>query len=445
MKTSPTATIIAALREQRFAACPPEVAHAARRALINWFGCALGGSGSDAVVRALDACEPNPSGAPVYGNATRLTLRDAAFINCLASAIYAFDDTHLPTITHPTGPVAAALLAMAHRQPISGSAFMTALLAGIEIQCKLGNALLLHAPRPNSGLYITGITGPVGAAAAIAGVADMDELQCAAAIGLAATQGAGLRATHGAMSGAVVPAFAAAAGLHAALLASAGFSTPPDVLGAQRGFLDIFAPGCDADAALAGLGNHWEILDVSLKPYPCGVVIHPLLDGLGTQALPGADQVDSVEIVVHPTTFALANRPAPRDMFEAVVSAQHWIATRLLERPLGIEALQASQICDPQIASLRHRITLHPASDLALTAFRCTIRLTGGALLRFDGDHARPSLDDTGVDRKFRAQAEPVLGAARASRLLDFLWHIDNAGTDIVRDIDAVVEGRLRR
>src|SRR5204863_7194058 len=154
----------------------------------------------------------------------------AAFVNCLTSTVLSFDDTHLATVTHPTGPVAAALFALGEKQALSGEDFVNALALGIEIECRMSNVLLLPPAQANLGLFITGITGPIGAAAALGRLLHLDEERMAAAIGLAAAQASGFRGTHGAMSAFMVPAHAARTGVSGALLAAKGFGCMDNIL-----------------------------------------------------------------------------------------------------------------------------------------------------------------------------------------------------------------------
>lgn len=114
-------------------------------------------------------------------------------MNCLSSSILAFDDTHLATVTHPTGPVAAALFAFAEKQTVPGEDFVNALALGMEIECRMSNVLLAAPAVSSVGRYITGLTGPIGAAAALGNLLRLDEQRITWAIGLAATQASGFR------------------------------------------------------------------------------------------------------------------------------------------------------------------------------------------------------------------------------------------------------------
>jgi 2-methylcitrate dehydratase PrpD len=103
----------------------------------------------------------------VIGRAERFDAPGAALINCLALAAHAYDDTHLATITHPTGPVIAALLALAEQQAIRGEDFLAALTTGMEIECRLSSTIVAPGLGASGGWYITGVTGSIGAAAAV--------------------------------------------------------------------------------------------------------------------------------------------------------------------------------------------------------------------------------------------------------------------------------------
>ncbi|CAM3778014.1 MmgE/PrpD family protein [Castellaniella denitrificans] len=437
---SATGMMLDALDSGHFAAPPDKITHEAKRALINWFGCALGASQSDALRRAAESA--SPGSVPVYGTDLHKAPIDAAFLNCLSSAVYAFDDTHVPTITHPTGPVAAAILSVAQSgHPVSGPRVMEALIAGLELSCALANAFILHSAAPNFGLYLTGVTGPIGAAVAGAVALDLDRQATGWAIGHAATQAAGLRATHGAMSGMVVPAFAARDGLHAALLAQSGFTSTDEVLSGKRGLFAAYTPDADWAAAFAKLGEVYELERVSYKPYPCGVVIHPLLNTIRKSKLKPLTEgdVERVEVRVNGKTRALVDNPAPKDIFPAIVSGQHWIALALLGESLGIEGLYQEIIDKPAVAALRRKITLVTDDSLPVTDCVITIHVRGKPPIVLDGrgaDASNISLSDEVLVQKYLDQGKLVLQDDRLHDLLDLIMKIEQSadfGQDLGR------------
>ena len=105
------------------------------RAFHNWFGCALGGARELPVLTALAAIREQemPKQATVLGHDLRVDLQNAALLNCMASNLTAFDDTHLASVTHPTCTVASAMLALAERHRTTGADFLLALILGYAI------------------------------------------------------------------------------------------------------------------------------------------------------------------------------------------------------------------------------------------------------------------------------------------------------------------------
>lgn len=412
---------------------PAHIQAESLRAFLNWFGCALGGSGEVIVANAARATEQTGGAgqATVLGRGTRTDAISAGFLNCLSASALAYDDTHLATVTHPTGPVAGPLLAHAETAPMDGRDLLTALAVGIEIQCRMSNVLLMPPAQANLSLYITGVTGPIGAAAALGRVMGFDLPQMRWAMGHAATQGAGFRATHGAMSGLLVPAFGARAGHFAAHLAAAGVECRDNVLEAPKGFVEIYSTGADLGHATRDLGQVWEVMANAYKPYPAGIVVHPALDAcmaVREQMQPG-DRVAAATLHVHPLTMGLADRVHPATAFEAMVSLQHLAACVFLRGVAGIAELRQDAIEDASVAALREHMQGVPDAALARDQARAEVRLADGRVLRAFVEHARGSMDrpmtDAELDRKFLDQAHMVYDPATAGRLLALMRRLD--------------------
>lgn len=143
MATQATADWVASLS---YSSLPSTVVHAAVRSFYNWAGCTVGGSNHPAVLiahKSLSRFFGAPTSALLGSAGVRVDAQHAALLNGIASHVHDYDDTHLETIIHPTGPVAAALLSFAQSldRPVSGAEFITALVAGIEVECKAGLAV----------------------------------------------------------------------------------------------------------------------------------------------------------------------------------------------------------------------------------------------------------------------------------------------------------------
>ena len=409
-----------------YVALPEQIRTEAARAFLNWMGCALGGC-SDPAVEAADAAVAALGGgvqASVLGRARRTDLASAAFLNCLSSTVHSFDDTHLATVTHPTGPVAAALFAYSEQHAVSGEEFVNALALGIEVECRLSNVLLLPPAQANLGLFITGITGPIGAAVALGRLMRFDEQKMRWAIGLAAAQASGFRGTHGAMAAFFIPAHAARSGVWAALLADKGFTCTDHVLEAPRGFVEVFGQGANLELAVLGLGTHFELLSNAYKPYPSGIVVHPVIDACLDIAaqLPADAELADITLQVHPLALELTGRREPKSPVEAQISLFHWAAACLLQRAAGLAQLGQDCIDNPAVAALRARITAQADPALRRDEAIAEVSLRDGRRLRAHVDHARGSvarpMTDGELDSKFSAQARTVLTDAAQARLL---------------------------
>ncbi len=136
------------------------------RSIVNWLGCAVGAAQHEAVECALAALLPfaGPPQASVLGRREKTDILHAALMNGITSHVFDFDDTHLPTIIHPSGPVASALFALAEYKPVSGAELLHAFILGVEAECRIGNAV--YPDHYDRGWHITGTAGVFGAAAA---------------------------------------------------------------------------------------------------------------------------------------------------------------------------------------------------------------------------------------------------------------------------------------
>jgi len=426
----------------RFEALPEAIRVESARTFLNWMGCVLGGC-RDAAVEAADAMVAEAGGNPqasVIGRGRRSDVASAAFINCLSSTVNSFDDTHLATVTHPTGPVAAALFAYCEKNAITGEEFLNALALGVEIECRLSNVLLMPPAKANLSLFITGITGPIGAAAALGRLMQLDEERMRWAIGLAATQASGFRATHGAMSAFLVPAHAARTGVWGAMLAQKGFTSTDHMLEGAKGFVDIFTSGANLDLAVDGLGTHFELQANAYKPYPSGIVVQPVIDACLdiAQKMPAQAAVASVKVKVHPLALDLTNRRHPKTPVEGQISLFHWVAVCLLQRAAGLAQLTQDCIDDTEVTALRGRIEAVVDASLRRDEAIAEVTLTDGTLLQAHVAHARGSVErpmtDAELDAKFTAQAVTVLSSDASDRLLRLCRHaagLRNIGAEI--------------
>lgn len=409
---------------------PPPARREATRSLVNWMGCALGGARHEAVGIALDALAPfsGPPQATVIGRRERLDCLHAALVNGMSAHVLDFDDTHLRTLLHPSVPVASALLALAERRALPGADFLHAFVLGVDVECRVANAI--HASH-NVNWYITGTAGVLGAAAAAGRVLGLDERRMAWAFGIAATQAAGLREMAGTMCKSFVHGRAAQNGMLAALLAARGFTSSERAIEAPRGFAQVLAPGSRLDEMTAGLGERFEIMLNTYKPYACGVVCHPVIDGCialrQEHALtPGA--VASVALRVHPLALRLTGIREPRAGLESKWSIYHSAAVALCDGAAGEHQYTDERVHAAAVKALRARVSAQADASLREDEARVTIALADGRVLERHVRHATGSIDnplsDRGLEEKFRGLAGDVLPQARREALLAKCWSV---------------------
>jgi 2-methylcitrate dehydratase PrpD len=366
----------------------------------------------------------------VIGRRERFDAPGAALINCLSSAAHAFDDTHLATITHPTGPVISALLALAEMQTIPGEDFLAALMMGMEIECRLSAVITAPGTGSSGGWYITGVTGSIGAAAAAGRVLGLDRKAMVSALGLAAAQSCGTRGTHASMACAYVPAIAAQVGFTAAMMARAGFECGPAAVAGRNGVVEVIAPKADHAAITRDFGRHWEVLGNAYKPYPCGIVIHSAIDAcleLVRKHKPDPDEIESVAFDVTPGALALCWRKLPNSELEAQVSLYHWLAAALVHGEAGVTQAQLACIQDARIRDLQSRLAATSNPALAIDQAKAVMALRDGTTYCVNIEHGVGSLvnpmSDDELSTKFLSQASGVLPEENAKKLLEASWN----------------------
>jgi 2-methylcitrate dehydratase PrpD len=415
---------------------PAAVIAEAKRSFLNWTGATLGGCRHPAVEIALNTVAPfsGPPQASLLGRAERLDALHAALLNGTASHVLDFDDTHLRTVIHPSGPVASAILALSeHRGGVSGSAFVQAFVLGIEVECRIGNAV--YPSHYDVGWHITGTTGVFGAAAACGKLLGLDEQRLAWALGAAATQASGLREMFGTMCKPLHVGRAAQNGLLAALLAERGFTSSEQAIEAPRGFAHVLASGRDFGAITEGLGQTYEVLQNTYKPFACGIVIHPTIDGciqlrdeLGELGLRAAD-VERIDLRVAPLVLELTGKQSPRTGLEGKFSVYHSAAVALVDGQAAETQYSDARVADREVVALRDRVRAQADPAVHEAEAHVTITLRDGRTLRRHVRHAigsveRPMSDDA-LDTKFRSLAAPVLPAAQVERLIALCRDLD--------------------
>ena len=383
-----TATLARFIAESRWEEVPAAIRHEGKRAILNVLGCILAGR-DDPAVELLRRVFPE----------------DEALIDAAAATAHDYDDTHLPTVIHATPPVAAAVFSLSRAGGISGAELLHAFILGVETSCRMGSAVM--PGHYEHGWHITSTCGVFGAAAAAAKLLHLNESQVTSALGIAATQAAGLVEVLGSMARVLNAGFAARNGIGAARLAREGFEGPREPIEGLRGFLNVFGGSRRPEALAESLGTRWEMLNVQLKPYPAGVVLHALIDAC-LEHRHRLRQAQSIVVELHPLAIERTDRAEPRNAIEARLSAQHAVAVSVLHGAAGLAQFSDAAALDAEVRRARQRVRVVP--DPSLDKMAARIRAEAITLA---APASRP-MDDARLEAKLRS-----LAGARAARLLE--------------------------
>ena len=408
---------------------PPAVRREAHRTLLNWMGCAVGGSRHETLDVAIAALSPfsGPPQASVLGRRERLDVLHASLMNGISSHVFDFDDTHLKTVIHPAGPVVSGLLALAEHRPMSGREFMHALVLGVEVECRIGNAV--YPAHYDRGWHITGTAGVFGAAAACGRALGLTEQQMVWAFGLAATQPVGLREMFGSMTKSFHPGRAAQNGLTAALLASRNFTSTDVGLEGKSGWANVLSTARRYDEITGNLGKTYEISLNTYKPFACGIVIHPIIDAcirLRNQHSLAAADIERIDLDVHPLVLELTGKKTPQTGLETKFSVYFAAALAIVRGSAGMRDFSDANAKDPMLVALRDRVTatVDPAIQEHQTRARITLK-DGRALTHFV-EHVVGSLERPMSDADLEAKAldlmNGVLPDQQARALVGLCW-----------------------
>jgi 2-methylcitrate dehydratase PrpD len=226
---------------------------------------------------------------------------------------------------------------------------------------------------------------------------------------------------------------AAQNGLASALLAKGGYTSAVTGIEGKRGFANVLGEEPDLAAITDGLGKRFEILANTYKPYPCGIVIHPVIDAciaLHAEYLGRADDVVSIELSVNPLVLELTGRRNPQTTSEAKLSVYHSAAAALIAGRVTEQEYALPMLEDARITRVADRIAALPEPRMREDEAIVSIALHDGRTLRHHVEHAvgsemRP-MADADIERKFVGLAEPHLPSDRIAGIIEACWALES-------------------
>ncbi|MDO9440125.1 MAG: MmgE/PrpD family protein [Beijerinckiaceae bacterium] len=415
-----------------FDALPPHAVHQARRGILDWAGCALAGSRHPtmgkllAVLRSLN----DAPRASVLGHNLKLGLMEAATANGQMGHLLDYDDTHMGgVVLHTSSPVLSALFGLLDRGGFSGRDLITAYAAGFEGGVRAGQASPGHH---DGGWHLTGTLGSIAAGAAAGRLLGLDAQRMTYALGISATQAAGMQQNRGTMCKSFHAGKAAANGLMAALLAQQGFDASEEIIEGKRGFCRIYSNVAAPELVLDQIGHRWEIARNGHKPYACGVVLHPAIDAmiaLRRESHLDAKDISAIRVCVHPLAVKITGVLEPATGLQSKFSIYHSAAVAFLDQDAGIAQYTNERALDPQVVALRRKVEVVTEASLRKDEARATVTSVDGRRHEAHVAHASGTvmnpMSDAAIESKFLANATPIIGADRARRFAELVWALD--------------------
>jgi 2-methylcitrate dehydratase PrpD len=440
----PAPPVTAARRLARFVvgleldAVPAPVVAQATGLVLDTLGNGLAACREDFGTAALAVAERlgGPPESTLIGRPARVAAANAVLANATLAHGLDFDDTREGAIVH-TGCVAVTTaLAVGEAVGASGRSVLEALIAGVEVMCRVGLAVpgALHARH----FHPTAVAGPFAAAAAAGRLYRLDEDQLVHALGICGSQAAGIieYLADGSWTKRLHPGWAAHAGVVATLLARSGFTGPATVLEGTHGLYQAFAGGHDAarlDGLLDGLGHVWELAELTLKPYPCGSIAQPYMDaalrlrerhGVRPEAI-AAIRCRTAAGPVPRLWEPLAAKHAPPNGYAAKFSLPYLVAVVLVKGRAGLAEFTDEAVRDPAVRRVAERVTYELDGSIDYPrqfVGDVEITLAGGRVVRERKDRPRGGPDDpltpAELEAKFRGNAGLVLPEPRADEII---------------------------
>ena len=412
--------------ELEFDRLPADVVALVGMAVLDTLGVAVAAV-DEPVVRLVREELTTPGSAALWGGG-RADPGAAALVNGTAAHALDYDDYAPGSGLHPSAPLVAALLAAAALQhgrgrTVSGRDLVTGYVAGYEVQERLG--LLLWPSHYARGFHTTGTVGTVGAAAGAARLLGADAAQMGAALGLGATDAAGLKAMFGSMGKPYHAGRAAASGLRAARLAVRGMTVGADAVFGSQGLVAAASGESGTAEVTTRFGEPWHVTDVLPKLNPSCFGTHAAI-ACAAQVRPevGDAEIRHVELTVPPVLLNVCAIPAPRTGLEGKFSLAYTTAATLLRGEVTVASFTDDAVRAEPATTLASRVGLVLDDTLAKTATRLRVELADGRVLRAEYDAARrlwvadPEEVRPRVEGKFAELAAGLPGRAELVELL---------------------------
>ena len=452
------ADFVANLKAQQI---PAPVRERARHLILDAVGIAHASTHYEFAHRSLSAMSELSGGAgdtPVIGLAAKLSMRDAMLMNGILIHGLDYDDTHAQGVIHATASTFPCAMGAAAKAGVDGDTLLTAYVAGMEVGARL--ASVARGGFHQVGFHPTGLIGAFACTLVVGRLFGLSAAQLTMAQGIALSVASGSMEflQEGAWTKRMHPGWAAVAGVTAATLARHGFKGPAHAyegrFGVFNSYLGPLAHDCDLSLATAGLGEIWEVANVTVKPLPACHFTPACTDaaailrerhGIVATDIRSVRALVPAEVVMT-VCEPVATKKRPQNSYDAQFSVPYTVATALLKGGFGLADLEESALHDEQVLALANKVEYAVDPDSPFPRYysgEVIVTLNDGRELRHReqmnrGAAERPIVN-VDVERKFIENMQLVTTPARATQVRDLVLGIDHttAAADLQRGLAA--------
>ncbi|HKY07805.1 MAG TPA: MmgE/PrpD family protein, partial [Candidatus Binatia bacterium] len=410
----------------------------------------LGGAKEESsrILRRYYAGSFKRANTTVLGALEKFSAEHGALINGVQAHVLDYDDAQLTTLAsrpmgqqvHPTAPVLAAALALAQDRRLSGAKLLSAYIVGIEVACRLGDAI--DPSHYLDGLHPTGTLGAFGAAAACSHLLKLSPGSTRDALGIVGTLASGLRAHRGTMAKGLNAGHAARNGLLAATWAAAGFTASQNVFDDPMGF---FSAMCRrrVDVELLRFGDPYFFArpGIALKLYPCAGVLHPALDltiDLCRRHSINPSAIERIRATLDEKAALPLVYNSPKDALQGKFSLNFALAVAACDGAAGLKQFSNERVRDPDISQLMKRIELvrRPATrQKQRTGIDTQIEIIVKSGLRYSAraafarGHPEKPASAGDIEEKFRGCAAGIVSQKKVDKFLTNFSNLERASS----------------
>ncbi len=401
----------------------------AQHVLLDWMAVTRAATDADNVNIITKIYADGGPSTLICGGGSRRA-EDAALINGTAGHVLDYDDASVLMNGHATAPVAPAILALAEELESTGAQIIEAMIVGQEVECQLGKMM---APNHyEAGYHATATLGTIGAAAASARLMGLDAERSAHALGLAATQAAGLKSMFGSMTKSLQVGKAAANGIMAARLVGAGFTANPDGLDSEQGMGPVMSGSFVAKPFVPGGMDRWGVAYNAFKYHGACFMTHSAIEAarqIGAETGLRPRDVAELEIDLNPVALNVCDQPEPATGLETKFSIRHLVMAGLRGDPTADNDCYSDVFAnDPELVAARKRVHINAPPDHAGMVVAANVRLVthDGALHTASADVGALATDTDAQWDLLCGKARAMLPAAVADDLITAVADLEN-------------------